>query len=78
MNKLKVWNKKNDYFKKQIKKPLLSTVAFFNFLNKFGLLEKDYLIDAGCGNGANLAFIVKNYQLMILIKSHLAILELTQ
>ena len=63
MNKIKVSNKKNNYFKKQIKKPLLSTVAFFNFLNKFGLLEKDYLIDAGCGNGANLDFLVKNYQL---------------
>jgi 2-polyprenyl-3-methyl-5-hydroxy-6-metoxy-1,4-benzoquinol methylase len=61
---MKYWNKvNNNYFKKQIKKPLLSTLAFFNFLNKFGLLKKDYLIDAGCGNGANLAFVVKKYQL---------------
>jgi len=57
-----VWNKNNKYFKKQIKKPLLSTIEFFKFLNKFGLLGKKCLIDAGCGNGANLTYLTKKYE----------------
>lgn len=60
---MNIWNKKNNYFKKQVKKPLLSTIEFFKFLNKFGLLNYRCLIDAGCGNGANLAFLKKKYRI---------------
>lgn len=64
INNKSIYHTKNldhNYFEKQITDPYESTKEFFKFLNKYKPLKNKKIIDLGCGNGANLIYLKKNY-----------------
>ncbi|OGZ22928.1 MAG: hypothetical protein A3A08_02670 [Candidatus Nealsonbacteria bacterium RIFCSPLOWO2_01_FULL_41_9] len=53
-----------EYYKRQLKKPYRSTVAFCSWLESFGLLNKnrqDVIADIGAGMGGNIHYMAKKY-----------------
>ena len=51
-----------DYFKRQLAQPYQSTIAFFDFLDRYGRLHHDSLIvDACCGSAANSFYAISRY-----------------
>jgi SAM-dependent methyltransferase len=64
VNKKSIYHSKNldhDYYNRQLLKPYESTITFFNFLNNKVNLKDKKIIDLACGNGANLIYLKKNY-----------------
>ncbi len=67
INKKSIYHTKNldyDYYNRQLIKPYESTVSFFNFLNNRVNLKNKKIIDLACGNGANLFYLKKNYDVV--------------
>ncbi len=65
-DKKSIYSTKNldhEYYSRQLKKPYESTISFFNFLHKHVNLNDKKIVDLGCGNGANLFYLKKNYNI---------------
>ena len=52
----------DSYFSEQILRPKYSTIAFFNFLKKNNSLNCK-IVDLACGNGANLIYLAKKFNI---------------
>ena len=66
INKKSIYHSKNldnDYYNRQLKNPYESTISFFNFLNKRVGLKNKKIVDLACGNGANLFYLKKHYDI---------------